>query len=166
MKNDIKQYSMSNMDALQNWFFWTWRIGNSTEKGYPPSPFWHYRLGWQNGWIPADPRNAGGFCGREMKVGGNQFAGIFPGSATGAVASPTISPAQIANVSQWPPASIGPSFTANQVALFPTYTQTGSRVVLATAAHPPNATMVGDGWTNDADTVGAWVKVAGCSYPK
>ena len=60
------------MDTLQNWFFWTWKIGNSTELGYAPAPMWHYKLGLQNGWIPADPRVAGGYCGRVAEVGGSQ----------------------------------------------------------------------------------------------
>jgi len=68
----IAGYALANMDALQNWFFWTWRIGNSTEAGYPTSPMWHYRLGLQEGWMPKDPRVAGGYCGSVLQVGGNQ----------------------------------------------------------------------------------------------
>jgi hypothetical protein len=63
-KNNLLRYTSAQMDAIQNWFFWTWRIGNSTELGYPPSPMWHYQLGLQQGWIPSDPRSAGGFCKR------------------------------------------------------------------------------------------------------
>jgi hypothetical protein len=40
------------MDALQNFFFWTWKIGNSTQLGTSSSPMWHYQLGLQQGWIP------------------------------------------------------------------------------------------------------------------
>jgi hypothetical protein len=71
-KDGLNSYCQANMDALQNWFFWTWKIGNSTELGYPPSPFWHYQLGLKEGWIPADPRSAGGYCGRAMNIGGAQ----------------------------------------------------------------------------------------------
>lgn len=74
MKNGLSSYCQSSMDALQNWFFWTWRIGNSTELGYAPSPFWHYQLGLQQGWIPKDPRTAGGYCSRVMSVGGAQVS--------------------------------------------------------------------------------------------
>lgn len=56
--------AQGSMDALQNWFFWTWRIGNSTVRGYPPSPMWHYQLGLEQGYIPKDPRSAGGYCKR------------------------------------------------------------------------------------------------------
>jgi glucan 1,3-beta-glucosidase len=71
-KDGLNSYCQANMDALQNWFFWTWKIGNSTELGYAPSPFWHYQLGLKEGWIPADPRSAGGYCGRAMNIGGAQ----------------------------------------------------------------------------------------------
>lgn len=71
-KAGVLSYAQANMDALQNWFFWTWKIGNSTELGYAPSPFWHYKLGLENGWMPKDPRVAGGYCGSVMQVGGGQ----------------------------------------------------------------------------------------------
>lgn len=76
MKDGLSSYCLSTMDALQNWFFWTWRIGNSTELGYAPSPFWHYQLGLKEGWIPKDPRVAGGYCGNVMKIGGNQVRAL------------------------------------------------------------------------------------------
>ena len=40
------------MDALQNFFFWTWKIGNSTQLSTSSCPMWHYKLGLQQGWIP------------------------------------------------------------------------------------------------------------------
>ncbi|EIW66983.1 hypothetical protein TREMEDRAFT_40623 [Tremella mesenterica DSM 1558] len=162
-KSDLLGYAKANMDALQNWFFWTWKIGNSTELGYASSPFWHYKLGWQNGWIPGDPRVAGGYC-KSIGIGGSQFEGTFPASATGGVASPTIDPSQVSNHSVWPPTSIGPSFTSAQIALFPTRTQTGTPIILPTPAHAANAT-IGSGWSDTADTTGAWVLVNGCNYP-
>jgi glucan 1,3-beta-glucosidase len=73
-KDGLNSYCQANMDALQNWFFWTWKIGNSTELGYAPSPFWHYQLGLKEGWIPADPRTAGGYCGRALSIGGAQVS--------------------------------------------------------------------------------------------
>lgn len=78
-KAGLLGYAQANMDALQNWFFWTWKIGNSTTLGYAPSPFWHYKLGWRNGWMPKDPRVAGGYCGSVMQVGGSQV-GLYPTS--------------------------------------------------------------------------------------
>jgi hypothetical protein len=72
-KAGILGFSSGQMDALQNWFFWTWKIGNSTQLGYAPSPFWHYKLGVENGWIPTDPRTAGGYC-KGINVGGDQVS--------------------------------------------------------------------------------------------
>jgi len=54
------------MDALQNFFFWTWKIGNSTVLGTSSSPMWHYRLGLARGWIPQ------GLC----------FISFLPGSSS------------------------------------------------------------------------------------
>jgi hypothetical protein len=61
-KADLRNYALAQMDALQNYFFWTWKIGNSTEFGFPTSPFWHYKLGLEQGWMPEDPRAAAGIC--------------------------------------------------------------------------------------------------------
>lgn len=100
-----------------------------------------------------------------------KFAGTYPASAIGSfpaeVATPTIDPTQIASHSVWPPTALGPSpsYTAAQISLFPTLTQTGTRNVLATPTHPSNVKL-GDGWSNAADTTGAWVRVAGCDYPE
>ncbi len=189
-KTGLLGYSMASMDALQNNFFWTWKIGNSTVLGYPTSPLWHYKLGWENGWIPADPRVAGGYCGRVAGVGGSQvghisflfpfglrhcliigtdlcqFNGSFPASATGAVATPTIAAGQISNHSVWPPTWIGPSFTAQQIALFPTLTRTGAAITMPTPTHPVNATAVGSGWFDKSDTTPGFVTVAGCPHLK
>ena len=95
------------MESLQNWFFWTWKvrplamvatsfpelnqqlrnipqIGVSPKLGYDSSPFWHYKRGLEQGWIPTDPRTAAGSCA-SIGGGGNKFAGTFPASATGGV---------------------------------------------------------------------------------
>jgi hypothetical protein len=72
------------MDALQNWFFWTWKIGVSTEMGYATSPFWHYKAGLENGWMPTDPREAYGTC-NTLGMPGSAFNGTYPATATGAV---------------------------------------------------------------------------------
>lgn len=93
------------MDALQNFFFWTWKIGNSTVLGTSSSPLWHYKLGLQQGWIPqganngrsfnhvcvsepqlTDPREAIGHCAAVL--GSAQvFDGTYAHTATGGVRS-------------------------------------------------------------------------------
>jgi hypothetical protein len=93
------------MDALQNFFFWTWKIGNSTQLGTSSSPMWHYQLGLQQGWIPkgeillclseiprnlnitplsTDPREAIGHCA-QILTSSQIFDGNYPSSATGGV---------------------------------------------------------------------------------
>ncbi|KAG6813013.1 hypothetical protein H0H92_014751 [Tricholoma furcatifolium] len=48
----FRQVTLATMDALQNFFFWTWKVGNSTILGTSSSPLWHYQLGLERGWIP------------------------------------------------------------------------------------------------------------------
>ncbi|EEB99699.1 hypothetical protein MPER_00573, partial [Moniliophthora perniciosa FA553] len=62
-KKELKDFAMASMDGLQNYFFWTWKIGNSTNTGKVESPAWSYQLGLENDWMPKDPREADGFCG-------------------------------------------------------------------------------------------------------
>ena len=62
VKAGVKAFAMASMDAMQNWFFWTWKIGNSSVSNIVESPLWSYKLGFENGWIPADPREAAGMC--------------------------------------------------------------------------------------------------------
>lgn len=167
MKSQLQDYAMATMDALQNWFFWTWHIGNSTTLGYAPSPMWHYQLGLQQGWLPADPRAAGGWCKRNHYCEGcYEFDFNYPASATGAAPSATIAADQLASYAQWPPAAIGYapslSFTGDQVKLLPTLTKTGTPLTLATPT--PSVSGAGNGWANAQDTAGAYVTVAGCSY--
>ncbi|KAL1410922.1 hypothetical protein Q8F55_001865 [Vanrija albida] len=173
-KDELKNLAMASMDSLQNWFFWTWKIGNSTELGYPSSPFWHYKLGLKEGWIPEDPRGAGGFCQAHGYCEGcSQFGGTYPASAVGkGPATPTIFAPQLSVFGHWPPTALGGigqpsqslSMNTNQIAMLPTLTQTGKPITLPTPTHAAKAT-IGNGWAYPQDTVGAYVTVAGCPYP-
>ena len=51
MKTGIKNFIMSQMDgmALPGYFYWTWKVGNSSITGKVEAPFWSYQLGLQNG---------------------------------------------------------------------------------------------------------------------
>ncbi|KAF8694426.1 Cellulase (glycosyl hydrolase family 5), partial [Rhizoctonia solani] len=62
-KESLKQLALSSMDSMQNWFFWTWRIGASLRTGQVNSPLWSYKLGLERGYMPTDPRTAAGSCG-------------------------------------------------------------------------------------------------------
>jgi glucan 1,3-beta-glucosidase len=49
----LRQVTLAHMDALTNYFFWTWKIANSTVLKTSSNPLWHYKLGLERGWIPA-----------------------------------------------------------------------------------------------------------------
>ncbi|KDR83042.1 hypothetical protein GALMADRAFT_113197 [Galerina marginata CBS 339.88] len=160
----LKDVTLASMDALQNFFFWTWKIGNSTTLGTSSCPMWHYRLGLQQGWVPKDPRDAVGHCARVLSSS-QIFDGNYPSTATGGAGAGTLDPVQSASHT-FPPATISPSFSGTQIALLPTYTPTGSLKTLfaPTFTAAPSA-VVGSGWNNAADNEPAYVPITGCSYP-
>ncbi|CAA7262821.1 unnamed protein product [Cyclocybe aegerita] len=160
----LKKVALASMDALQNFFFWTWKIGNSTTLGTSSCPMWHYRLGLQQGWIPKDPREAIGHCAQVLSSS-QIFDGKYPSTATGGVGAGTLDPVQSASHT-FPPPTISPSFTGTLVAMLPTYTPTGTLKTLfaPTFTAAPSA-VVGTGWNNPADNQPAYVPIAGCSYP-
>ncbi|KAJ6630753.1 glycoside hydrolase family 5 protein [Mycena sp. CBHHK59/15] len=151
----LKQVTLATMDALQNFFFWTWKIGNSTVLNTSSSPMWHYQLGLEKGWIPKDPREAIGHCASVL--GSSQiFDGTLPASATGL--SPGTIDATQTSSHMFPPTTLAPSFIGTQVSLLPTYTATGKVATLfaPTFTSAPTA-AVGHGWNNTADTALAYV---------
>ncbi|TFK27597.1 glycoside hydrolase [Coprinopsis marcescibilis] len=160
----LKQVTLASMDALQNFFYWTWKIGNSTVLGTSSSPMWNYKLGLEMGWIPKDPRDAVGHCAQVLNSS-QVFDGRHPSTATGGAAAGTLDPIRAASHT-FPPATILPSFTGTQVALLPTYTPTGTlRTLFAPTFTAAPSAVVGTGWTNPEDSSLANVPVAGCSYP-
>lgn len=42
-KAGVQAFAEASMDALQDWWFWTWKIGNSTA-GKVESPLWSYQV--------------------------------------------------------------------------------------------------------------------------
>lgn len=157
-KNDIKTFAMASMDALQNWFFWTWKIGNSSRSGEIESPAWSYQLGLEQGWMPTDPRQAYGTCGNT-----NPWTPPLKAWQTGGTGAGS-------NVQsdglQWPPTSIS---SGGVIAALPHYTPTGTIITLPgptfTQSSGSNAKIdVGDGWANPSDTTGMYAKIPGCSY--
>ncbi|KAG9044880.1 hypothetical protein FS837_007377 [Tulasnella sp. UAMH 9824] len=158
-KANLKEVALSSMDALQNWFFWTWKIGASSISGKVESPFWSYSLGLENGWIPTDPREAAGVCG------GTSPASALKPSMTGGPGSGQISAAW-RNAHPWPPATLAPS--GYNAAELPTYTPTGPIPVLPTPTFTDSkgqAVKGGNGWFNAQDTDPVYTPVAGCTYP-
>ncbi|KAJ7929518.1 glycoside hydrolase [Mycena leptocephala] len=169
VKAGVKQFALASMDAMQNWFFWTWKIGNATD-GVVRSPLWSYQLGLQGGWMPTDPRAASGVCA-SLNVSGPIFDGTFSAWQTGGAGAGTIAASATQQFGQWPPASIAHVDAA--ATLLPTYTATASIASLTyvtPAASGSAATItptvsVGSGWFDSADTVSMVTLVAGCTYP-
>ncbi|KAG6849606.1 hypothetical protein H0H93_006963 [Arthromyces matolae] len=162
-KAGLLQFTMASMDALGDWFFWTWKIGNSTS-GIVEAPLWSYQLGLENGWVPPDPRTALGTCA-SLGVSGPIFDGQFQSWQTGGVGAGTIAPSSTSNY-PWPPATISNAGAAAN--LLPTYTPTGTIVSLPPPTLTASATVSvdpGNGWYNAQDTLGAPTPIAGCTYP-
>ncbi|KAJ7017163.1 glycoside hydrolase family 5 protein [Mycena alexandri] len=170
VKAGVMQFALASMDALGDWFFWTWKIGNATD-GVVRSPLWSYQLGLEGGWMPTDPRSALGKC-EEVGVTGTSFDGTYSAWQTGGAGAGTIDASETAVYGTWPPATIS-NVPANALTLVPTYTATGSVPTLTYITPTPtgSAAMVTptvsiwNGWFDSADTAQAMTAVAGCTYP-
>ncbi|KAG8905076.1 hypothetical protein FRB99_000724 [Tulasnella sp. 403] len=159
IKTNLKGVALSSMDALQNWFFWTWKIGNSSISGTVEAPFWSYSLGLENGWMPTDPREAIGACG-----GGSPASALKP-SMTGGAGSGNFA-ADVRAANPWPPTSLQPGgLQPNQL---PSYTQTGTIPTLPaptfTNAKGQNVNS-GGSWTDQSDTTPIFTPISSCTYP-
>ncbi|TDL22953.1 glycoside hydrolase [Rickenella mellea] len=160
-KKGVMNFAMASMDALEHWFFWTWKIAPSAVTGKVNSPLWSYKAGLEGGWMPLDPRAATGTCAK-LGNAAPGFSGPYSAWQTGGAGAGTITDsAQF----PWPPASLN---LADPASLAYTYTQTGAIPTLP----PPTLTGAGasatagvNGWKDPQDTVGDYVAVAGCTYP-
>ncbi|KAG6334871.1 hypothetical protein ID866_4212 [Astraeus odoratus] len=161
MKQGIMNFALASMDALQNWFFWTWKIGNSSSSGVVEAPQWSYQLGLQNGWMPKDPRAASGTCADQ-----NIWSPPLQAWQTGGAGAGQI-PASASQAYAWPPATIS---NAGAVTRLPSYTPTGTVATLppptftVTSSKSVMTASAGDGWNNPSDTAGEMVAIATCSY--
>ncbi|KZP01260.1 glycoside hydrolase family 5 protein [Calocera viscosa TUFC12733] len=174
-KNGLMDLALSSMDALQNWFYWTWKIGNSSISGRIESPFWSYSLGLDNGWIPPDPRAAVGYCAASAGVVmNNPFNGVLSSWQTGGAGAGTIAADQIASYGVWPLTSMNncstsPYIAPSDVIRLPQYTETGAIITLSgptfTTPSTTQTADAGSGWDNAADTVGYYEPIQGCDYP-
>jgi glucan 1,3-beta-glucosidase len=179
MKSDIKNFALASMDALQvaihvfsssvysdkifqDYFFWTWKIGNSTVSGKVECPAWSYQLGLEQGWMPVDPRKAAGTCGNS-----SPWQPPLKPWQTGGAGAGNI-PATVSDAFPWPPATLS---NAGAVSLLPSYTQTNPIPTLpAPTLTPPSGSTAtptvnaGNGWNNPSDTAGIAAEISGCSY--
>lgn len=177
-KQGLLDFGAASADVLQNWFFWNWKIGNSSVTGERlrysglrsfdhsfdktvilgkvESPHWSYQLGLQEGWIAKDPRASRGTCAQQgVNV---PRAAALSGPQTGGPGAGTFPPDQISSYGQWPPASIipYPSLSVDPVpaAGLPLYIQTGAPVTLTAA--PPQASFASYTATASIDPGSGW----------
>ncbi|KAJ7923857.1 glycoside hydrolase family 5 protein, partial [Mycena leptocephala] len=178
-KAGVKAFAFASMDATQDWFFWTWKIGPALD-GVVRSPLWSYQLGLANGFMPSDPRDSIGVCAG-LGVNKNPFPGTFSAWKTGGAGEGAINATSLATFGVWPPATLSNVQVAPT--LLPTYTATATIPSLtfitptATAATgsasgkgsadvaPTITASVGNGWFDAADQTPMVTAVAGCPYP-
>lgn len=171
-----QQVAYAHMDATQNWFFWTWKIGNSIKTGLPVNPMWSMKLGLQQGYFPKDPRGYYGTCNRVVNTPGYNVLPMptdlaftaFPSPwMTGGAGAGTIAATQLAQYGQWPPVTVNGVPTATNL---PRYTATGKPITLSAStpsAYPSAASTTispGNGWANKNDTAGYYAPASACSY--
>ncbi|KIM27166.1 glycoside hydrolase family 5 protein [Serendipita vermifera MAFF 305830] len=170
-KAGLRDLSASTMDALGDWFFWTWRIGESLATGKVEAPFWSYKLAIQEGWAVTDPRTSEGQCRRLGSAGNSYYAGgggTFTGAQIGQGVVDAIAEVPSLASFTWPPAAIGGFPNA---AVLPTYTATGPVPTLPVPSQPQatpaptGTTDFGTGWNNAADNGLMHVPIPGCAYP-
>ncbi|KAG8844941.1 hypothetical protein FRB96_002776 [Tulasnella sp. 330] len=170
-KSDLKQYALASMDALQNWFFWTWKIGNSSSSGTVEAPMWSYSLGLEQGWLPTDPRLSVGVCGGKSPALALRpnMTGSVPGAGPGDISD------AVRAANPWPPATFGPgNWSATAL---PAYTATGPIPTLAPTISPTStgSTVTAsstssdrdapDGWYDVNDTIPIHTPIITCNYP-
>ncbi|MBW0518499.1 hypothetical protein O181_058214 [Austropuccinia psidii MF-1] len=187
MKDHIADLAATSQDAMQNSFFWTWKISqlNRAKDGLKPNPLWDYQLGLQQGWIRPDARKSLGACNLIAKKEGTtapqqswsgEFADWQVGAKANSPTTSTIDPAQVALYGQWPPSHLlidpGKNAVYNNVNNLPQYAPTGPILTLTPEAPnpkflPASATVPapGNGWANPADKAGWYVPIKGCNYP-
>jgi glucan 1,3-beta-glucosidase len=123
---------------------------------------WSYQLGYRNGWIPSDPRNASGIC-ESLGNAPTPFDGTFLPWQTG---TPSSIPASSTSLYPWLPTTIGSIDVP--ISLLPTYTNTATVITLPVPTFtsvPHSVTQSYNGWFDSVDTEGGVVTVSGCSYP-
>ncbi|KAJ7578638.1 glycoside hydrolase family 5 protein [Mycena floridula] len=153
LKAGVQAFAEASMDSLQNWFFWTWKVGNSTNNRVE-APLWSYKLGLEGGWMPKDPRTTSGKC-----PGVTPFSGEYQPWMTG---GPGAGKAAATAGFNFPPADIA---NAGDADALPTYTPTGTINTLPGPTFTPSLTVSLDGWYDAQDTQGVFTAVAGCTYP-
>ena len=135
------------------------------DSGKVEAPFWSYKLGLDNGWIPNDPREVLGACSKLGITPTTPWDGKIPPTATGGAGAGNIAPGVEAGY-PWPPPAFADEGDASSL---PTYTPTGpiSTLPAPTFTNSKGQPIdAGNGWFNPNDSPdGMYVPVAGCKYP-
>ncbi|KAF8805238.1 glycoside hydrolase [Phlegmacium glaucopus] len=160
-KAGLLAFALSSMDALRDYFFWTWKVDKATS-GIVESPLWSYQLGLQGGWMPTDPRSAVGVCGA---AAGPIFSQSFQSWMTGGAGAGVIAPAKTVPY-PYPPVTL--EDTPPPVTQLPSYTSTGAISTLPVPTYTDSkgrSINAGNGWFDAQDTMAAPTPIAGCTYP-
>lgn len=183
MKTHIADLAAASQDAMQNSFFWTWKISRSIRTpDIKPNPLWDYQLGLQQGWIRQDARANVGACAVVAAKEGattpvQSWKGEFEDWQTGSSSNTpaTIDPNQLALYGQWPPKQIyiqqGQDPMYPDTSNLPQYSPTGQVVVLKSETPNPDEYPAhskissGTGWSDESDRAGWYVPIKGCQYP-
>ncbi|KAJ7440500.1 hypothetical protein B0H11DRAFT_2252937 [Mycena galericulata] len=126
VKAGLMQYLLASMDAMQDWFFWTWKIANATDS-LMSSPLWSYQLDLDCGWMPTDPSTSVGTCAA-LGVDSVPFNSTFSAWQTGGAAAGTIAPTAISSLGTYPPATIS-NVAAAALTVMPTYAATLTYII-------------------------------------
>ncbi|KAJ1306352.1 hypothetical protein OPQ81_007358 [Rhizoctonia solani] len=145
VKENLKELALSSMDAMQNWFFWTWRIGASLRTGQVNSPLWSYKLGLERGYMPTDPRTAAGSCGNSN-----------PRTTTFTPHNQNTITAAYRSAHPFPPRTI-----VDATGGLATYTETGTPIIMPGPEFSGVSVPTKQSGTWEHD----WAPVAGCTYP-
>ncbi|KZV62971.1 glycoside hydrolase family 5 protein [Peniophora sp. CONT] len=161
MKQGLTNFITAEYSAFNDWFFWTWKIGEASS-GEIEAPLWSYQLGLREGWIPKDPRGFEGVCA-SLGSAPNVWNETYQPWQTGATTS-TIAAASSSSFA-FPPSLSG---IGVPMTLLPTYTATAAVTTLPVptfTAAPASITSAVKGWFDTKDTAGGITPVAGCTYP-
>ncbi|KAJ7117234.1 glycoside hydrolase [Mycena crocata] len=166
-KAGLMQFSLASMDAMQDWFFWTWKVRFIRSSARPPTALCARRFG-RISWVS---RTDGCRPIRAPRTGNARPSASTTRLSTGHTG--TIAPDAVASFGTWPPKSIA-HVDADVLTVLPTYTPTGSVATLTygtptatgtvKVTQTPTATA-GDGWFDKDDKALGMTAVAGCTYP-
>lgn len=163
-KEQLRAFTLANMDTFQNFMFWTWKTQSNLETGACYNPLWSYSCGLENNYVPRDPNDSAGACNRlGPQYGGGYGRNVplttpYQASQTGGTATTSsIVAAQTQQYGQWPPNALTNIGNGQNL---PRYTTTGQAPSFPTEVPTPlsqTATGVSFGSAY-------YTPIAGCSY--